>query len=86
MRLAKTGEQLLPKFLTRNLCWGGGLTDSVGRSLILNSSAIRRPFRVRYRQKIRQRDPKSVCSVSRRTVMVGLLVTRRAAGRRVVTA
>ena len=45
-----------------------------------------RPFRVRFRQKIQRRDPKSVCPVSRRAVRVEILTTRRAGKWHVVTA
>jgi hypothetical protein len=68
------------------LCEVWVLTDSVGRTLILNSSAVGLPFRVRFCQIIRARDPKFVCSVARRDVRVSLLVTRRAEKGRVVTA
>ena len=74
----------IPKFL-RNLWSSGFNRDSVGRTLILSSSATGRPFRVRFCQIIRAQNPKSVCSVSWRVVRVGLLVTRRAKERHVVT-
>ena len=38
----------IPKFLKRNLGGGGGLTESVGSTLGLNSSAARRLLRVRF--------------------------------------
>jgi hypothetical protein len=73
----------VPKYpnFWKEICDVRALNDSVGRTLILNSSAARRLFCVRFRQKFRRRDLKSVCSVSWQVVRVGLLATRRAGER-----
>ena len=60
----------------------GGVTESVGRTLGLNSSAAGRPYHVRFCGQLNW----PVCPVSRQAVMVRLLTTIRAGERLVVTA